>query len=168
MSNNVHSPVSPPSPGPTSHLQESPTLDYSTLSSTLPRKRQRIYQSISSVFSKNKSPRAPSPEPISPGFPEATSSSDNQEPIPAAKDEMQNIEWMNSEPRRDGGDQEENPRQEPVVTEETVAAQPQSELGGSLRAAERQLGAAKGLFTPPPTIEEVTDVPRAWLRSRNR
>lgn len=99
---------SPPSPGPTSHLQESPTSDYSTLSSTLPRKRQRIYQSISSVFSKNKSPRAPSPEPISPGFPEATSSSDNQELIPAAKDKMQNIEWMKSEPRGDDGDQEEN------------------------------------------------------------
>jgi hypothetical protein len=115
----AHSPVSPPSPGPASHLQEPPTSDYSTLSSILPKKRQRIYQSISSAFSKNKSPRAPSPEPFQP-----TSSSDNQEPIPGAEDEMQNIEWMNSEPRGDGGDQEENQRQEPVITEETVAAQP--------------------------------------------
>ena len=36
-----------------------------------------------------------------------------------------------------------------------VATQPRSEFGGSLRAAERQLGSAKGLFAPPPTIEEV-------------
>jgi hypothetical protein len=69
---------------------------------------------------------------------------------------MQNIEWMNSEPRGDGGDQEENQRREPVITEETVAAQPQSELGGLIKAAERQLGAAKGPFVHPPTIEVVS------------
>ena len=152
----AHLPVSPPSPGPASHLQEAPTSDYSTLSSTLPRKKQRIYQSLSSAFSK-KSPRAPSPEPFPAGFPEATSSSDDQEPIPG-EDEMQSIEWMNSELRGDGSDQEEtnwSPRQELVITEETVATQPRSEFGGSLRAAERQLGSAKGLFAPLSTIEEV-------------
>ena len=68
---------------------------------------------------------------------------------------MQNIEKMNSEPRGDGGDQEENQRREPVITEETVAAQPRSELGSSIRAVERQLGAAKGQFVHPPTIKEV-------------
>ena len=42
-----------------------------------------------------------------------------------------------------------------MITEETVATQPRSEFGGSLGAAERQLGSAKGLFAPLPTIEEV-------------
>jgi hypothetical protein len=62
---------------------------------------------------------------------------------------------MNSEPRGDGGDQEENQRREPVITEETVAAQPRSELGGLFKAAERQLRAVKGPFVHPPTIKEV-------------
>jgi hypothetical protein len=155
----AHSPVSPPSPGPASHPQEAPTLDYPTLSSTLPRKRQRIYQSLSSAFSKNKSPRAPSPEPLPAGFLEATSSSEVQEPIPGAEDKMQSIGWINSEPSGDSSDQEENNqslRWEPVITKETVAIQPQSELGSLLRAADRQLGAAEGLFAPLPTIAEVT------------
>jgi uncharacterized Zn-finger protein len=118
----AHSPVSPASPGLASHLQEAPTSDYSTLSSTLPRKRQRIYQSRSSACSNKKSPREPS-EPLPAGFPEATSSSDDQEPITGAKDEMRSIELMNSEPRGDSSDREESLRQEPVITEETVATQ---------------------------------------------
>lgn len=146
----THSPVSPPSPGPASHLQEAPILNYLTISSTFLRKRQRIYQSLSSVFSRNKSPRAPSPEPFPASFPEATSFSDGQEPIPGAEDKMQDIEWMSSEPRGDGSDQEENnwSSQEPVITKETVATQPQSELGHSF-------GAVEGQFAHPPTIEEV-------------
>ena len=152
----AHSPVSPPSPVPGSHLQESPNSDYSASSSNFLRKRQRIYQSISLAFSKNKSPMACSSESFQPGFPEAMSSSDNQEPILGAQNKMQNIEWMNSESRGDGGDQEENQRQEPVITEETVAVQPWSKLDSLFGAAERQLDVVKGPFVPPPTIEEVT------------
>ena len=63
--------MSPPSTSHAAHLPESSTLDHPSNSPSPARKRQRIYQSLSSAFSRYTTPRANSPELFPASFPKA-------------------------------------------------------------------------------------------------
>jgi len=75
----VHPLVSLPSTSHAAHLPKSPTSDHPSHSPSPARKRKRIYQSLSSAFSRYTTPRANSPELFPAGFPEAV---DNEELVP--------------------------------------------------------------------------------------
>lgn len=153
----THSLIIFPSAGTTTHLPEASTPDHHSHSPSPARKRQRLYQSLSSVFSRCTSSRAYSPE----TFSEAISGDDNDMVVIEAEGNMQSIEQAAPEALEDvedEGDSAQIPRYEPAITNKNFPAQPQSESdasNGSSRAADTIMGAARGTFNPPPTMEEV-------------
>src|SRR5882724_5347886 len=117
-------------------------------------KRQRVYQSLSSTFSRKSSTRADSPEPIPPSAAALSNPGPNQEEEIVVPDIVEQF----CRPMEDDGGQ--SPRQEPTMSDsvdEAIPALPQqSKLDGSLRAVESHLVPPQGTFAHPPTIDEVT------------
>ena len=126
----AHSLESPPSSGPTANLPEPLTLDHPSPSLSPKRKRQRIYQSLISVFSRNTSPRPNSPDPfppISADPPVFPNFALDDLLVPEQEDDQQSMEWRFEEPieeeaEKNGGSSD--PRQEQRNSNETGPAQP--------------------------------------------
>jgi hypothetical protein len=115
-------------------------------------KRQRVYQSLSSVFSRKFSPRTESPELIPPNA--VALSNPRPNPEEAVPDIIEQFFW----PMEDDGGQSlgQKPATSDLADGVIPALPQQSKLNGLLRAAELHLGAVKGTFMHPPTIDEVT------------
>src|ERR1700691_5874086 len=97
--------------GDSTEIQSTPTSDPSFPCLNPRNKKQRIYQSFSSAFSKKTSPRTNSPEPTFPSpvnLPEVFQSPSNPSPTPEENDEYNIIEEVprpmeNEEEMEDSG-----------------------------------------------------------------
>ena len=140
--------------GDSPEIQSAPTTDPPSPYLPPRMKRQRIYQSISSAFSKKTSTRANLPEPTSPSpaiaanLPEVFQSPSNLSPTPDEEDNYSVLEVSEVfRPMDNDSKVGDSPRQEPEIDEPgTAPAQLQSDAKGS----------STGEFAFAPTIEEVT------------
>jgi hypothetical protein len=122
------------------------------------RKKWRIYQSLSSAFSRKSSPKANSPEPSAAVLLEATELDANASLNPEGEGGVPDIGDQFFRPLEDNNRQIKSGHdagQEPEISDEPVPVQLQSKLDGLLRAADSHLGALKGTFMHLPTVDKV-------------
>jgi len=141
------SPDAPLSIEPPNFVPEAPILQPKSPTLSPQRKRQRIYNSISSAFSRMSSLRADSPEPI----PDDSELDQGQAQIQKEEDEIEDQGFGLPRPMEVDREVEDVDCE---LTRVTDPAQPQPTSSGP-EVVGRSFDNAKGTFTSAPTIAEV-------------